>query len=65
MGIIFGPLFFPSSDPTVSLALSLARFALAFVVRPVGGIQVGLADHRIRTRVNLHPSVSRSTVAIV
>ena len=31
-GIIFGPLFFPSTDPAVSLALSFASFALAFVV---------------------------------
>jgi MFS family permease len=37
-GIIFGPLFFPSSDPAVSLALSFASFALAFLVRPFGGI---------------------------
>src|SRR5689334_7463865 len=37
-GIVFGPLFFPAADPLTSTLLSLASFALAFVVRPIGGI---------------------------
>jgi hypothetical protein len=32
-----GPLFFPSADPLTSTLLSLAFFALAFVVRPILG----------------------------
>lgn len=33
--------FFPTTDPTVSLALSLATFALAWLVRPIGAIVIG------------------------
>jgi len=36
--IVFGRLFFPSSDPLTSQLLALASFALAFLIRPVGGI---------------------------
>ncbi len=36
--IVFGNLFFPSSDPLTSQLLSLASFALAFLIRPIGGI---------------------------
>lgn len=36
--IVFGPLFFPSDDPTVSQLLALTSFALAFLIRPIGGI---------------------------
>src|SRR3954469_12581450 len=46
-GIIFGPLFFPSTHPAVSLALSFASFALAFVVRPIGGIIFSHIDDRV------------------
>ena len=36
--IVFGKLFFPSSDPVTSQLLALASFALAFLIRPIGGI---------------------------
>jgi metabolite-proton symporter len=36
--IVFGNLFFPSTDPLTSQLLALASFALAFLVRPIGGI---------------------------
>ncbi len=36
--LVFGNLFFPSTDPLVSQMLSLTTFALAFLVRPLGGI---------------------------
>lgn len=46
---IFAKQIFPSSDPTVSLLLSLATFALGFVARPVGAIVLGnVADRRGR-----------------
>jgi len=66
-GIIFGPLFFPASDPTVSLALSLATFALAFVVRPVGGIifsHIGDRVGRKKTLVATLSLMGGSTVAM-
>src|SRR6476619_8409597 len=46
-GIVFGPLFFPRDNPSVSLLLSFASFARAFLVRPVGG---ALFSH-IRDRI--------------
>ncbi|HJK87431.1 MAG TPA: MFS transporter [Candidatus Megaira endosymbiont of Hartmannula sinica] len=40
-----GKIFFPSSDPYISLLMSLAAFALGFVTRPIGGILFGhIAD---------------------
>jgi len=57
-GIIFGPLFFPSTDPTVSLALSLASFALAFVVRPVGGIIFSHIGDRVGRKKTLVATLS-------
>jgi metabolite-proton symporter len=57
-GIIFGPLFFPSSDPTVSLALSFASFALAFLVRPIGGIFFSHIGDRVGRKKTLIATLS-------
>lgn len=37
-GLVFNKIFFPAEDPTVGLLLSYASFALAFFIRPLGGI---------------------------
>lgn len=37
----FGKLFFPSSDPTVSLILSFSAFGIGFFARPVGSLVLG------------------------
>src|SRR3954462_2168207 len=52
-GIVFGPLFFPSDDPLTSTLLSLASFALAFVVRPIGGIIFSHIGDRIGRKKTL------------
>jgi len=36
--LVFAPLFFPAADPVSSQMLALASFALAFLIRPVGGV---------------------------
>ena len=36
--IVFANLFFPSDDPVTSQLLALASFALAFLIRPIGGV---------------------------
>lgn len=36
--IVFGPVFFPSTDPATGVLQSLATFAVGFVARPFGGI---------------------------
>src|SRR4051794_3265395 len=66
-GIIFGPLFFPGDDPAVSLMLSLATFALAFVVRPIGGVifsHIGDRVGRKKTLVATLSLMGGSTVAM-
>src|SRR4051794_21573384 len=57
-GIIFGPLFFPSTKPGVSLMLSFASFALAFVVRPIGGIVFSHIGDRIGRKKTLVMTLS-------
>lgn len=57
-GIVFGPLFFPSANANVSLMLSFASFALAFVVRPVGGILFSHIGDRIGRKKTLVVTLS-------
>jgi MFS family permease len=59
--------FFPSSDHLLSLMLSLASFAIGFLVRPLGGIVLGLyADHfgSKRALTLLILAMAGSTVAV-
>jgi MHS family shikimate/dehydroshikimate transporter-like MFS transporter len=51
--LVFGPVFFPSSDPSASTALAFATFALGFVMRPVGAIVFGHLGDRIGRRRTL------------
>ena len=41
LAIVFGPLFFPSSDPSTALLASLATFGVGMVVRPIGAAIFG------------------------
>ncbi len=45
--LVFGPQFFPSSNPAVSQLASLTTFAVGFLARPVGGIVAGHFGDRI------------------
>lgn len=52
--LVFGPQFFPSSNPVTSQLGALATFSLGFVARPLGGIVAGHFGDRIgRKRVML------------
>lgn len=51
--IIFAKQFFPTSDALISQLLSLATFALAFLVRPVGGIIFSHIGDRIGRKKTL------------
>ena len=65
--IVFGKLFFPSSDPVTSQLLALASFALAFLIRPIGGIvfsHIGDLIGRKKTLVITLSMMGISTVAI-
>jgi MFS family permease len=51
--LVFGPLFFPSGDPLAETAAAFATFAVAFVVRPFGGILFGHIGDKLGRRVSL------------
>ncbi|WP_241833046.1 MFS transporter [Streptomyces caatingaensis] len=52
LAVTIGDVFFPSGDGTVRLLSSLATFAVAFLVRPLGGLFFGpLGDRVGRKRV--------------
>jgi MFS family permease len=40
-GLIFGRLFFPSTDPAAGTLLAFGAFAVGFIARPLGGIVIG------------------------
>jgi MHS family proline/betaine transporter-like MFS transporter len=43
---LLAPLFFPNSNPTISLMASLGAFAAGFIMRPLGGIFFGYVGDR-------------------
>ena len=45
--LVFGTLFFPASDPTVSTLAALSVYALGYVARPLGGILFGHFGDRV------------------
>ena len=47
LAVVFGPLFFPTSDPSTGLLASLATFGVGMVVRPVGAAIFGSMGDRI------------------
>jgi metabolite-proton symporter len=51
--LVFPKLFFPASDPTAAMMLSLATFAIAFFARPVGSAVFGHFGDRIGRKATL------------
>ena len=51
--LVFGPLFFPSDDPVAETAAAFATFAVAFLVRPLGGILFGHIGDKLGRRRSL------------
>jgi MHS family shikimate/dehydroshikimate transporter-like MFS transporter len=45
--LVFGPLFFPASNPTVSTLAALSVYALGYIARPLGGIVFGHFGDRV------------------
>jgi MFS family permease len=50
LAVVFGPIFFPSSDPSTALLASLATFGVGMVVRPIGAAIFGSIGDRIGRR---------------
>lgn len=53
MAVTIGQVFFPSTDPVASLLSSFAVFAVAFAVRPLGGLVFGPIADRVGRRHTL------------
>ena len=65
--LVFGPLFFPASDPGVQMIASYASFGLAFFARPLGAALFGHFGDRLGRKSTLGASLmlmGGSTVAI-
>jgi MFS family permease len=45
--LVFGPLFFPSTNPTVGLVAAFATFGVGYLARPLGGIVLAHFGDRI------------------
>jgi MFS transporter, MHS family, shikimate and dehydroshikimate transport protein len=54
---LYPKLFFPSFDPAVGTLLSFSTFALAFVVRPIGGLIFGHFGDRVGRKALLVTTV--------
>jgi MFS transporter, MHS family, shikimate and dehydroshikimate transport protein len=48
--LVFGKLFFPSSDPVVSTIAAFSVYAVGYLARPIGGIVFGHFGDRIGRR---------------
>ena len=63
--IVFGKLFFPSDDPVTSQLLALASFALAFLIRPIGGIVFAHIGDRVGRKKTLVMTLSIMGISTV
>ncbi len=55
--LVFGPLFFPSENPSAQLLAAYASFAVAFVARPIGALVFGHFGDRIGRKSTLVASL--------
>lgn len=53
LAVIMSRLFFPSDDATVALLMAMGTFALGFLMRPLGGVLIGLYADRFGRRAAL------------
>jgi len=64
LAVVVAPLFFPATDPVVSLLSALAVFATAYLARPLGGIVFGhIGDRFGRKRALLATLVCMGTAS--
>ncbi len=63
--LVFGPLFFPSSDPFLSTLASFGTFAVGFFARPLGGIIFGHWGDRIGRKKALVITLAMMGIATI
>src|SRR5919106_5861524 len=56
--LVFGPLFFPGSNPSTGLILSFGTYFLGFAVRPLGGIIFGRLGDKLGRKFVLLATVT-------
>jgi MFS transporter, MHS family, proline/betaine transporter len=55
--VMIAEVFFPASDPTVSLLITFGAFGLAYVVRPLGAVIIGTYTDRAGRKAGLTMSI--------
>lgn len=63
LSVIVAKQFFPSSNPTTSLLLTTGTFGTAFLVRPLGGILIGIYADRAGRKAALSLVIALMTIA--
>lgn len=63
--LVFGTLFFPSSDPVTGTLLAFGTYALGFVARPLGGVIFGHFGDRVGRKRMLVVSLMAMGLATV
>lgn len=63
LSVVISKQFFPSADPTVSLLLTTATFGSAFLVRPLGGILLGIYADKAGRKTALTLVMALMTIA--
>jgi len=63
LSVIIARQFFPSSNPTVSMLLTTATFGSAFLMRPIGGILLGVYADRAGRKAALSLVILLMTLA--
>lgn len=63
--VVIAQLFFPANNDSASLLLTLATFGVAFVMRPIGGIVLGLYADRAGRKAALSLVIALMTLGIL
>ncbi|MDH7799233.1 MULTISPECIES: MFS transporter [unclassified Beijerinckia] len=63
LAVTMSRLFFPTYDSDVALMLTLATFAAGFIMRPVGGLLIGIYADRVGRRAALTTTIWIMAVA--
>jgi MFS transporter, MHS family, proline/betaine transporter len=64
MIVVISTLFFPTASDYSSILLTTATFGVAFVMRPIGGIVLGLYADRAGRKAALSLSIALMTLGI-